>query len=226
MRGSMPPDSWSYSPPNRSSPRESPERRRQARGRVGLGRPTSIGSARFVALSTNPPNAQRVHLQNTSLNTHNTGATPRRAVTPGLPRSSGSAGSTTQTPPRNRLSETSSSSEEASPPVAVGSGVAAVERQVTSTTSQHHPGMTARDYMNNQWQDPFDIFVAHGERGYFPPGRPSNSRTDMGQPGGAIPFGARPTDSDLPQHSFGELNFSHREVQFHEAMGGNPQTRW
>ncbi|KAE8447586.1 hypothetical protein EG329_010557 [Mollisiaceae sp. DMI_Dod_QoI] len=57
-------DAWSYSPPNRNTTGDSPERRRQARGRHThtairgphfLGRPTSVGSARLTNPSFNHP---------------------------------------------------------------------------------------------------------------------------------------------------------------------------
>jgi hypothetical protein len=144
-------ESLGYSPPNRFSG-ESPERRRQARGRVGsnranymLGRPTSVGSARSI----NPPfnhqnNAYRAFgLGSTappppSAHTH----TPRRSITPGLSRQPSNPGSSnanaqqnTQTPPRNNRPSTvlaAPATEEASPPVAVGSGVSTRYNQTDS----------------------------------------------------------------------------------------------
>jgi hypothetical protein len=124
-------DSWGYSPPSRSAGDSPESRRRQARGRIGntraahlLGRPTSVGSAsaRWInPASTHGNTPQR------GTNVPPANHTPRRSVTPGLPRQNGgSPGSTSHTPPRNRtLSGLSSSppAEEASPPVAVGSGV-------------------------------------------------------------------------------------------------------
>jgi len=144
-------DSWGYSPPHRAAGDSPESRRRQARGRIGnsraaahlLGRPTSVGSAsaRVPAASTHGNIPQRAHATNIPAAHASFGSapTPRRSVTPGLPRpNSGSSASSAQTPPRNRaLSGPSSSppSEEASPPVAVGSGMARdrAERQGEQT---------------------------------------------------------------------------------------------
>jgi len=123
---------WAYSPPNRPNPAESPDRRRQSRGRVGntrsaqmLGRPTSVGSARFINPVTNhQTTSQRALVLGLAPNNHATGHTPRRSITPGLTRG-GPPPSLSTTPPRNtnRLSsELSPTSQEASSPaVAVGS---------------------------------------------------------------------------------------------------------
>jgi hypothetical protein len=218
MRGSGAPDTWSYSPPNRS--RESPEnRRRQARGRAGLGRPTSVGSARLV--SSNPQNPQtvlRAHLQSITPNTLNTAPVnaPRRSITPGLSRqpSTGSPPIVT-TPPRSRLSESSSSSsEEASPPVAVGSGVVAGNHHSPPSGPRSYP-----HYMNSRWGDPYRNYLTPNE-GYFPPGRPPNSRADMEHSGQTTSSEARSADSDISPHSFGDLNFPGNVP---EALSGN---RW
>ena len=216
MRGSGAPDAWSYSPPNRS--RDSPEnRRRQARGRASLGRPTSVGSARLVAPGpSNPQNVQRAHLQSITPNTLNSvpANAPRRSITPGLNRQlSNGPAPTAMTPPRSRLSEaSSSSSEEASPPVAVGSGIAAGEH--------HSPPGSARSYREyiNNWADPYSSYPTPSEPGYFPPGRPPNSRADM-EHSGQTAFEGRSSDSDFPQ-PLGDTNFP---GNIHEALNGN---RW
>ena len=176
MRGSGAPDAWSHSPPRA---RDSENRRRQARGRASLGRPTSVGSvhqARLVApMPPNPHNAQRPQLQNITPNTMNSlpATGPRRPITPGLTRqhSTGPGPTTAVTPVRSRLSEASSSpsSEEASPPVAVGSGIAA--------GGHSPPGSwrTYRDYINGA--DPYHSYLASNNHSHFP-GRPPNSRAD------------------------------------------------
>jgi hypothetical protein len=175
MRGSGAPDAWSHSPPR---PRDSENRRRQARGRASLGRPTSVGSAhqaRLVApIPPNPTNAERPRLQSITPNTLDSNPTtgPRRSITPGSTRQH-STGSVpiAVTPLRNRLSEASypSPSEEVSPPVAVGSGVAA---------GGHSPpgGLrTYRDYFNGP--DPYHSYLNSNNLGHYP-GRPPNSRAD------------------------------------------------
>jgi hypothetical protein len=218
MRGSGGQDTWSYLPPNRA--RESPEsRRRQARGRAGLGRPTSVGSARFVASSgpPNPQSVQRAHLQTITPNTLNTVPpnAPRRSITPGLNRqpSTGSA-PTPVTPPRSRLSEASSlsSSEEVSPPVAVGSGVASGEQH-----SQPGPPRSYRDY--NSWSYLYGNFLTPNESGYFGPGRPPNSRAEI-EHSGTSPIG-RSSESDYAQ-PLGDLSFT---GSAHEVLNANQWSR-
>lgn len=133
---------WGVGQQNRSSTSDSPERRRQTRGRVGssraahqLGRPTSVGSARSI----NPTfGHQIVSHRNSTYSTpsaHLNPHTPHRSITPGLPRqgSTGDSSSTTQTPPRNRLpsglGSVSSSPETPSSPIVVGSGGSMRESQ-------------------------------------------------------------------------------------------------
>lgn len=192
MRGSGAPDAWSHSPPRA---RDSENRRRQARGRASLGRPTSVGSARLVAPNPpNPHNAQRAQLQSITPNTLNSIPTtaPRRSITPGLTRqhSTGSV-PTAVTPPRSRLSEASSpSSEEASPPVAVGSGIAAGDHHSPPGGSRSY-----RDYINN-WADPYHSYLTPNEHGHFP-GRPPNSRADMEHSGQTIE--GRSPNAEYPQ---------------------------
>jgi len=124
-------DSWGYSPPGRSTGDSPESRRRQARGRIGnsraahlLGRPTSVGSASARWIN---PTSTHGNTPQRGVNVPPANQTPRRSVTPGLPRQNGgSSGSTSHTPPRNRALPGLSSSppaEEASPPVAVGSGI-------------------------------------------------------------------------------------------------------
>jgi hypothetical protein len=136
---------WAYSPPNRSTPADSPDRRRQSRGRVGntrsaqmLGRPTSVGSARFINPVTNHQSAsQRALVLGLAPNNHATGPTPRRSITPGLMRGGPPPPSLSTTPPRNtnRLSsELSPTSQDASSPaVAVGSFAPPREQRLFDT---------------------------------------------------------------------------------------------
>lgn len=128
-------EAWGgYSPPNRYSSGESPERRRQGRGRVGngrpghlMGRPTSTGSARSITQTFNyhqgPP--RQYGLSNPTLHT-----SVRRSLTPGVPRLNGANPESPQTRASENLQSSSppTPSEEASPPVAVGSGVPASNR--------------------------------------------------------------------------------------------------
>lgn len=218
MRGNGAADPWTYSPSNRS--RESPEnRRRQARGRAGLGRPTSVGSARLVSSNPpNPPHNLRTHIQSITPNTLNTipANAPRRSITPALDRqpSAGSA-PTVVTPPRSRLSQAlSSSSEEASPPVAVGSGVAPGDSHSTPSAAR-----TYRDYMQNRWADPYANYLTPNES-YFPLARPLNSRADLEHSGQTTSPEARSAGSDISPHSFGDLNFP---GSVHETLNGS---RW
>lgn len=224
----MPPDPWSQSPPNRSSPREPPEyRRRQPRGRAGIGRPTSVGSARFISPNMNHQNAPRAHLQNITPNFHGATSPPRRSITPGLPRhnatgSSGSSGSiahsTVQTPPRNsRLPGPSSSLEEASPPVAVGSGIAAGERQAPPMSLLNRPSSLS-EYANSQWSDPFGAFLNQAEPTYFRPARPADLRAHVAETGDLPLFEAGPTNSDLPQIPMGDVSLPPRDMTWNEGM--------
>lgn len=124
-------DSWSYSSPHRYSPGESPERRRQGRGRMTggrsghpAGRPVSMGSARsvsqFVAYHQNAP--QRAF--GPPIPSLHTPTSARRSITPGLPRQPPTQPQTPQARASASLPGSSSASpEEASPPVAVGSGL-------------------------------------------------------------------------------------------------------
>jgi hypothetical protein len=165
MRGNLASEPWSYSTSNRGgSQRDSPDsRRRQARGRAGLGRPTSVGSSRFVAAITNQQNtSQRAQLANFMPNTQTSGP-PRRSATPGLGlQSSGGA------PPsgmdvnlHNRALGITSSSEEASPSVAIGSGVA-------STTNPQHNHGPYSDQSVDQWSDPFGQRLNRNTGASFP----------------------------------------------------------
>lgn len=152
-------DAWSYSPAGRSATGDSPERRRQARGRHSamrgphfLGRPTSVGSAR-------PSNPAFTH-QSARNFTDFYGLTPQRrnaaSEAPGREAreirdrdartaalastaspyraswghsSPDSSVSAGRTPPERPPPGSSMPAEEASPPVAVGSGVS-TRRQV------------------------------------------------------------------------------------------------
>ena len=248
------PEHWGYPPPNRSSPADSPEnRRRQARGRVGsnrathlLGRPTSLGSARFIIPPANPQTAsQRGFVLGMSPpNSHHAGNPPRRSITPGLARQSSNPGYSSATPPRNRLSSSlSSSSEEASPPVAVGSGVASGERSITPTAMQQRQA-SSLDYSTNEFADPFGAFLNPGEANYNPLRRPTSSRTqsnDISGSGRPLETPATVTSSthqlaspemgNNSQSSVRGLDIaapapSSRSVDYSPPMSVNPWPRW
>lgn len=147
-------EAWSYSPPNRNPTVDSPERRRQARGRHSairgphfLGRPTSVGSVRASNPSfTHPPQRNFTDLYSPRRNAASEAAareardrdnrastlastvSPSRASWDQLTLEPSGPGSVGRTP----LSLTAGASaphEEASPPVAVGSGMSG-RRQV------------------------------------------------------------------------------------------------
>jgi hypothetical protein len=173
MRGGLAPESWSFSPPNRASPRESPEnRRRQNRGRPNFARPTSVGSARHISQSTNHQNmSQRAHFTDTMTNAHSSGVSPRRS-TPGLNRQNTDGPS----PGIDNLfsirhNGTASSAEEASPPVVVGSGVAVAERSASLTTPQQ-----SQNSFPELWTDP--QYLTHHAATSFPPTSRSRASTD------------------------------------------------
>jgi hypothetical protein len=137
MRQEQQSDTWSFSSPSsRAAQRDSPERRRQqVRGRISLGRPTSVGSARYTNPSSSYQHSfHRGSFQGANANTNGTGSLAHRAASPGFTRqnSDRSNDSTTyhHSPTHNRLSSGSigRSSPEASPPVAIGSGVASADR--------------------------------------------------------------------------------------------------
>ncbi|PMD25194.1 hypothetical protein NA56DRAFT_474670 [Hyaloscypha hepaticicola] len=156
-------DSWGYSPPSRSTGDSPESRRRQARGRIGnsraahlLGRPTSVGSASARWIN---PTSTHGNTPQRGVNVPPANQTPRRSVTPGLPRqNSGSSGSTSQTPPRNRALPGFSSSppaEEASPPVAVGSGILR-DRQSEREGPSTRPRPNSNDMGSSTFQTPLD----------------------------------------------------------------------
>ena len=137
-------ESWSYSSPNRYSPGESPERRRQGRGRFGttgrsghpMGRPVSIGSARSVSQSFNFHHNPPQRAFGPPVPSLHTPTSARRSITPAQARPIAFQPQTPQG--RSSVSlpgSTSASPEEASPPVAVGSGLAAQHRISGGSTS-------------------------------------------------------------------------------------------
>ena len=248
------PEHWGYPSANRSSPADSPEnRRRQARGRVGsnrashlLGRPTSLGSARFIIPPANPQTVPQrgLTLGMSPPTSHHGGHPPRRSITPGLARQSSNSGHSSITPPRNRLSSSlSSSSEEASPPVAVGSGLASGGRPITPpATQQGH--VSSMGHPINDSADPFGAFVQHGETSYSPVGRPRTSRTQSNDVSGS----ARPIEtnttvaSSTHQYAFSEMGddprttvrgldvvvpvHPPRPINYSPSMSVNPWPRW
>jgi len=239
-------ESWGYSPPNRSSPADSPEsRRRQARGRVGnsrsahmLGRPTSTGSAtRWMNPATNHQiTSQRSHNFSTTPSNYNTTAGQRRSITPGLPRqnSGNTAPSPNTTPPRFRetpgISSSTSSPEEASPPVAVGSGVLAreeTERRAAAVLQREMDAITRLS--SEDWSTGLDLFTSSHAQDYSP-GSPirmrqhSNNITPEspmfeGLTGVTTPLSPQPAD-DVPRRQITTGN------SLQESMSGIPQPRW
>lgn len=247
-------DSWSYSPPGRSTGDSPESRRRQARGRIGnsraahlLGRPTSVGSAsaRWINPASTHGNApQRTHGTNVPPVNPSFGHTPRRSVTPGLPRqNSGSSGSSSQTPPRNRAPSGLSSSppsEEASPPVAVGSGLSGdrqAERQGEPVLRRSLDTFTGLS--NNEWNsDPLSFMLNYQDPDYFNLGqanrlRPHSNDLSMGNSSfqalldASHPLGQHPpseTGIEANRHQQGE---SDRRSDLNDLpMLGNPQPRW
>jgi len=225
MRGGIPPDSWSYQPPNRTPPRESPERRRQARGRIGVGRPTSVGSARFISPSSAHQNAQRALFQGIPLSSYTAGVTPRTSITPGLPRQTptGSTGT------NNRTLGNPSSVEEASPPVAVGSGITAGDRQMpTSTPPQRRSPASATsfaDYFNNPAAAELGQSLNQQDANHFNPGRTPSYRPGMGSRGLSA-FETRYRNLALSPSPIGDINPSTRDSNFQDTASGYPQPRW
>ncbi|KAL2065114.1 hypothetical protein VTL71DRAFT_4254 [Oculimacula yallundae] len=156
-------DHWTYSSHHRYSPGDSPERRRQGRGRPTGGRtahpmarPISIGSARSVSQSFNFSNNPPPRSFGPSLPSLHTPTSTRRTFTPGMPRLA-----QPQTPQARASASlpgsSSASPEEASPPVAVGSGVPAVVARHwfgadNIPGSSRDPGMTAGANRQHQHQ--------------------------------------------------------------------------
>jgi len=227
-------DVWGHSPPNRTSPAESPEnRRRQARGRVGsnrtphmLGRPTSVGSARFVNPSSNHQSASQRAQVLSSINNHGSGHTARRSITPNLTRQGSSGGvsstNTTQTtPPRNRLA---APTEETSPPVADGSNDNGSERRSQQQFRDLHRQMNA---FSQSFGDRFDeSFVS--QRSPSPSdGTSSDSRLFMQRNHPSI---YPPSFSTSPPISYTDLQDREaryrREDVFQNTLNGNSQPRW
>jgi hypothetical protein len=225
-------DSWGYSPPSRSTGDSPESRRRQARGRIGsnraahlLGRPTSVGSASTrwtnpTSTHGNPPqrgtNAPPV--------TH----TPRRSVTPGLPRqNSGSSSSASHTPPRNRALPGLSSSppaEEASPPVAVGSGISRdrqTERQGEPAVRYDPDSFTGTS--NTDWNlDPLNFMPNYQDPDPFNLGQSSRTRPLSSSTYPTLLDASHPLGQN-PPHQHGE---SDRNSDIDDQMLGNPQLRW
>jgi hypothetical protein len=169
--GNQASESWSYSSHNRVSQRESPEtRRRQGRGRAGLSRPISVGSARYVAPTMNHHSAsQRAHLGLVSPNAPS--PTPHRSTSPGQMQQ-GSGGSS---PPRSigipfpgRPLSIAVSTEEASPLVVIGSGVSASEGSSSLGATRHSHG-PYYDQSTDQWSEVFPQHLTHNGRTNLPP---------------------------------------------------------
>lgn len=153
-------DIWSSPFPNRNSPADSPEgRRRQARGRVGggraphmLGRPTSVGSARFTNSTTSHLGTpQRGQFHGNSGNSGNN-HTSRRSITPSLTRQgSGEIPNTTNTQTSPSQNQLPSSFEEASFPAVDNSN-----ENISGFRTQPRSRMTAfSEPLGGQLDGPF-----------------------------------------------------------------------
>jgi hypothetical protein len=243
-------DSWGYSPPGRSAGDSPENRRRQARGRIGnsraahlLGRPTSVGSvsARWInPASTHGNIPQRMHGTNVIPVNPSFPHTPRRSVTPGLPRQySGSSGSNSQTPTRSRaLSGLSSSPplEEVSPPVAVGSGLPRdrqVERHGEHTL--HRNLDTSTGPSNAEWNsDPVTFMLNYQDPDHFNVGQSHRPRPnsndlsslqtflDASHPLGQHPPSVTGIDTNRHQNLEPQRNIDIDDL----PLLGNPQPRW
>lgn len=154
-------EAWSYTSNNRPPHRESPERRRNGRGRASLSRPISVGSARYVVPPMNPPNAaQRAHL---GLITPNAPSpTPHRSTSPAPMQQHGDGPSPRNIPLPSRSSG-AAQVEEPSPSVAVGSGVN--PERPSSFGSSHHIPAPYFDHPNDQW---YEMFPSHGGQTSLP----------------------------------------------------------
>jgi hypothetical protein len=158
MTGTQWPESMVHRRPSGAQHRESPEtRRRQGRGRAGLNRPISIGSARFVAPTAPVMNhqvaSQRAHL---SLITPNAPSpTPHRSASPTPIHQAAERSSSHNTSASfpGRASGVTPT-EELSPSVAVGSGVSPTERPVSLGTAPHAHG-PYYDHSTGQWYEMF-----------------------------------------------------------------------
>jgi hypothetical protein len=170
-------DSWGYSP-TRASGGESPEYRlrARARGRVGStrasghtsGRPTSVGSSRWMnASSSNPdPFAQRTQFP-TPMDQNWSSNAPVRSVTPGLNTQASPTG-----PPNSHVADgvptrpqfghsDSAPTIEASPPVAVGSGIPPRAGQ-SDFWFEAAAWRDTRDLASNSTESPPDTTAASG----------------------------------------------------------------
>lgn len=241
-------DSWGYSPPSRSIGDSPESRRRQARGRIGnsraahlLGRPTSVGSA-SARWNNSASNHGSSPQRGTNIPPINHTSTPRRSVTPGLPRqNSGSSGSTSQTPPRNRaLSNLSSSppAEAASPPVAVGSGLSRdrqAERQGEPALRRGLDIFTSPSSTDWNSDHPLNFVLNYQDPDHFNLGqssRPGPHSNDLGNPtfqtllDASHPLGRNPpsgTGLDANRHRQEE---SDRNNEMDDQIIGRPQPRW
>ncbi|KAF4635486.1 hypothetical protein G7Y89_g2612 [Cudoniella acicularis] len=227
-------DSWGHSPPSRASAADFSDfrRRQQGRGRVGggrathLGRPTSVGSARFVNPITNHQNAsQRAQvLSMASGSQQGLGHPQRRSITPSLPRqvSGGAPGSSTaQTPPQTRLpSNTSSPGEEPSPLVAVGSNENNRDRRTQQLLDLQRQ-MDEYQSEAPRWLDPFSL----PRRNDSPDSTTSNlSPRHMHRPDDSRHSASyQPTYGELNDH---EARYRTREELFQLPVTENSQSRW
>lgn len=155
MTGTQPGESWSYSSHNRAPQRDSPERRRQGRGRASFGRPTSVGSARFVTPSAPVMNhhaaSQRSHTlvsPTAPTPTPHRSASPTPAATAAEASSSRNANSSFAGHPASN----SAAVEEPSPSVVVGSGVGPSERSSSLGNAPQIPP-TYFDNSTDGWYD-------------------------------------------------------------------------
>jgi hypothetical protein len=227
-------DSWGSSPPSRMPSGDfSENRRRQPRGRNGnngrpghhfFGRPTSVGSARFISPGTNnhPNSSQRAPVLGMSSTTNTANNNQRRSITPGLNRANSSSGvpsnpAAQTTPPRNRISSgLSSSPEQPSPPVAFGSGDVTRDRRAQDLLDMQRQIDVFSESVGDGWSNPFAV-----SRRSLSPGSASSTSSRNIQ---------RNTTASY-QPAFGDLNdpdtrYNTRDELFQRNILDNPQPRW
>jgi hypothetical protein len=205
MTGNPSSESWSYTSHNRGPHRESPERRRQGRGRASFGRPISVGSARFVAPGAPAMNHQGASQRAHALVTPNApNPTPHRSSSPTPLRTEGGASSSHIAGPSlsGQPSGTANTAEEPSPSVAVGSGVVPDQR----SSSLGNVPQIPQPYFDHSTDGWYDAFPSHGGRTNLPP--IANYRPRPMNDSSALPplfheqipdgFGGPPTNPSFP----------------------------
>jgi len=214
---------------------ENRRRQSQARGRISnaqgrFGRPSSaVGSHSPRVFSNdrgNPPRGSfELHLDPSSSRPHPSfglsANTPRRSITPGLPRPSGDAstGSATQAPTRHQSSNAQASSpEEASPAVAVGSRVSSGDqRTLLSSIGAGSFDFQPEDYQNSafanpRWSEQFGNFLSQNDENLFsPPGSSSAAAESV--------YRQHLASNQIRRHPFAAM---HEEAQYPTSQNNPP----